>query len=104
MLNLKATRKELKLIEKIADRIVRNYEFLSMVNSSFGFHRSKADFELDIILTHLNGCKLDLRKFLEFPNFDFFHDVWGIAKNLNPITGKLDNFFLPRCAANVKAV
>ena len=42
--------------------------------------------------------QLDFTKLLSFDNFNFSHDIAGIANNLNHDTHKLDNCFCPRCA------
>ncbi|KKK55056.1 hypothetical protein LCGC14_3078450, partial [marine sediment metagenome] len=46
---------------------------------------------------------LDLARFLEGPDFDFAHDVWGIRNHLNRETGQLENCFLPRYATKQAA-
>ena len=61
------------------------------------------EFIMDITAAHLNGCPLDLAKLLDFPDFDFAHDVFGIGGHLNRETGKLENCFLPRCATKKAA-
>lgn len=53
---------------------------------------------MDITACHANGCPLHLTRLLAFPNFDFTHDVSGIAAHINRDTGKLMDSFLPRCA------
>ncbi len=60
--------------------------------------RSLLDWEMDITACHLNGTKLDLDRLLAFGDFDFVHDVFGIARHLDRTTGKLQNHFWPRCA------
>lgn len=62
-------------------------------------YTTRRDLFMDITATHLNGTKLKLRDMYRAPSFDFFHDIWGIANNLNRETGKLENLFLPRFAA-----
>jgi hypothetical protein len=52
---------------------------------------------MDIIATHMNGCPLDLQKLLDADDFNFAHDINGIYHNIDCNTGKLTNFFLPRC-------
>lgn len=69
--------------------------------------RHKVDYEpmdcrMDITATHLNCKKLDLAGLLEFPDFDFAHDVFGIRQHINRETAQLENFFSPRCTARVK--
>ena len=44
---------------------------------------------------HLRDVNEQLR---EAPESHFLHDIWGIHKNLNRHTGKLENLFIPRCA------
>lgn len=41
--------------------------------------------------------KLNLKTFAEFPQFDFLHDFFGIARHAHAPTGKIQNCFLPRC-------
>ena len=57
---------------------------------------------MDLTAAH-TSFGLDLRKLLDAPRFDFAHDVCGIFANMNRRTGRLDNHFMPRCAANAKA-
>jgi len=52
---------------------------------------------MDLTAAHANGCRLDLKKLLEFPEFDFWHDIRGIERHINRETGKLEDCFLPRC-------
>lgn len=54
--------------------------------------------EMDLVATHLNGTTLNLLKFFEFNEFNFLHDFLGIRRHLDRKTGKLKDFFLPRCA------
>lgn len=56
------------------------------------------DLRLDITACHLNGTPLDLKKLLGFDVMSLSHDIMGIRNNLNRITGKLENNFLPKCA------
>jgi hypothetical protein len=53
---------------------------------------------MDLEVTHSNGTPLDFDALLAFDDFSFFHDINGIANNLNRRTGQLENCFLPRCA------
>lgn len=54
--------------------------------------------QMDIIACHANGCPLDLVKLAQFGDADFAHDVFGIARHLDRITGELKDCFCPRCA------
>lgn len=53
---------------------------------------------MDITATHLNGTPLDLKRLLEFDNFNFFHDIGGIMSHIDRTDGKLKRGFLPRCS------
>lgn len=53
---------------------------------------------VDLTLCHVNGCPLNLDKFLDAPEFDFMHDIVGIRDKLDRKTGALNDCFLPRCA------
>lgn len=59
--------------------------------------------QMDITATHLNGCPLNLEKFLEFDLSNFGHDFFGIRRYIDRSTGKMTGWFLPRCY-NSKAV
>lgn len=89
-MNWNVSKEDMKKIQEISKR---GFE---TVKSGY---KSKIDFEMDIIATHLNGCKLDLDKLLSAPKFDFYHDLTGIYHHLNRKTGELTDCFLPRCAA-----
>lgn len=86
----KLTDGEIAVIEEIANRAV-----LSGIVSKF----RKMTLIMDIGATHLNSVKLDLKKFLAAPEFDFAHDIDGIQTHINRATGELEDFFLPRCCA-----
>lgn len=81
--NFDYTLEDAKLFDEIADRALANV---------------KMDLAMVIAACHLNGCPLDLKKLLTFEDADFFHDINGISEHINRNTGKLENFFLPRCA------
>jgi hypothetical protein len=53
---------------------------------------------MDLEAVNSNGCPLDFQSLLDFPNFDFGHDIYGIGKHIDRTTGKLQDCFLPRCA------
>lgn len=40
----------------------------------------------------------DVEKLLAFDNFDFTHDIVGIAKHMDRSTGDMGGMFVPRCA------
>jgi hypothetical protein len=62
------------------------------------------DAMMDVTATHSNGCRLDLQKLHDAPDFDFAHDAFGIRQHLDRDTGKLQHCFLPRCAAREEAL
>jgi len=55
--------------------------------------------EMDIAATHLNGNPLKLDDLLAADDFNFAHDINGIARHLDRDTGKLMHCFLPRFSA-----
>ncbi len=57
---------------------------------------------MDLNATHLNGCPLDLQKLLEFDDFNFAHDIRGIARHLQRSSGVLMNCFSPRSSSHNK--
>lgn len=56
------------------------------------------DIEMSLTACHLNGCPLDLDKLLLADNAVLAHDVAGICNKIDRETGRLIDFFLPRCA------
>lgn len=60
-----------------------------------GDPRDLINIHMDIQATHAT-CPLNLDELLNAPRFDFLHDVYGIANNLNRDTGEIENCFLPR--------
>lgn len=56
---------------------------------------------MDVGATHIH-LPLDLKKFLKADDSNFYHDFFGIRKHLDRNTGKLKDFFVPRCAQKVR--
>lgn len=54
---------------------------------------------MDLSACHANGCPLDLEKLENAQDFDFVHDVAGIARHMDRTTGQLTDCFVPRFAA-----
>ena len=54
--------------------------------------------QMDIVATHVSGCKLRLKELLAADNGDFIHDICGIMHHLDRTTGKLQDRFVPRFA------
>lgn len=55
------------------------------------------DWAMSVSAGHI-ACPVDLEGLYAAREFDFVHDVAGINKNLNHLTGNLDNSFIPRYA------
>jgi len=89
MVIFNADKKDTILIGKIIDRVFKKY-------TTGGCDR--LSFIMDLEAIHCNGNPLDLEKLLKSPGLDLAHDIFGIRKNINRSTGKLENFFLPRCS------
>ena len=83
------------LIERIVTRAMCRYKELKI-------KRRRFDIEMDIEVTHAS-CPLDLAKLLAADDFNFMHDVDGIARCLNHQTFELDKNFHPRCALPVES-
>ena len=77
---------ESQLIHKIVVRASEKYpkEF------------DRLSLDMDITACHLNGTPLRLEELLATDDFNFSHDIFGIARHINRATGKLENHFLPR--------
>lgn len=92
MINWKTTKKDSRLIRAIVDRAMAIFE------ADPDITYSKSDCHMDIRACHVNGCELDLERLLSFPDADFGHDVFGIRRYIDRDTGKLTDYFVPRCA------
>lgn len=91
MIQFNATRPEIELIVQIAQRAVDAAD-------KAGVDYKMSDVILDIDACHSNGCPLELGELLDADATDFGHDVFGIRRHINRITGKLEDFFVPRFA------
>jgi hypothetical protein len=58
---------------------------------------SLIDTWMDLVAVHVNDMKLDFKRLLEFDDFNFAHDITGIANCIDRETGKLTKHFIPRC-------
>ena len=83
---------------------IKDYEFardiVARANNIKGF--GKADvmsLQMDIVATHISGCKLKLQELLSAEVGNFLHDVCGIMRHLDRTTGKLQDCFVPRYAS-----
>ncbi len=91
MISFDVSKKDNELIRKIIDRACKLLPT---------FKRDKISITMDVVACHANGNPLDLQKLLEFPDFDFMHDIVGINRHLNRKTGKLMSGFSPRSSAH----
>lgn len=81
-----------KLVSAIVKRAVATAK-------SLGQTMDPVSTRMDLIATHANGNPMDFAKLLAADDFNLAHDVLGIERHLDRQTGKLTNFFLPRCSA-----
>lgn len=91
-----ATKAEFELISKIGNRAL-------VMCKERGIRAQKSDIVMDLEACH-ETTPLDFERLYHFPDFDFLHDIFGINKNLNRDTLKLENCFLPRCSKPSKRV
>ena len=87
MINWNILTEDRETIGKICKRVKSKYPTTDLLS-----------LDMDLTTTHANGCPLDLNKLLTFPDFDFYHDIFGIITFINRKNGKLTSCFLPRCA------
>lgn len=85
------TASEMTLVLKI---VARSASLLNL--ESLG--SSRQSLAMDLCACHLNGCPLNFKRLLEFPEFDFLHDAAGIIRHMDRSTGKVTDCFLPRSA------
>jgi len=93
MIDFKATEEDNTLVTQIVERFM---EVASNYVDDEGI--TWEELEMSIKAVHLNGCLLDLDKLLAFDDFNLLHDVVGMNNNVCRDTGKLLNFFLPKCS------
>lgn len=74
----------------IIRRITRRWQELSKDK------RDEQDINMDVTAVHCNGNPLKLRELLAADDFNFAHDLGGIAMHLDRTTGKLLHHFVPR--------
>jgi hypothetical protein len=84
-----ATKEEHVLIAKIIER-AKGYDIAP----------DPLSLSMDLDAVHSNGIPLDFEKLLNFPEFDFRHDIVGLQNKMNRAGGEpiLFDFFLPRCS------
>lgn len=91
MLKFDTTLEEMELVQKISKRAFAMYK-------EAGSKASLLEISMDITACHANGCPLNLWKLLRFPEYDFLHDITGIARHIDRNTGRLKDCFVPRSA------
>ena len=85
---LKTTRRDVRLISRIATR-------------AQGLHLGDIDrlsLVMDLEATHAVCCPLRLNDLLNATDSDFVHDIVGIHSHLDRDTGELSGCFVPRYA------
>lgn len=91
-ISFKVSHEENDLIEKIADRA-------HALAEGAGVRYPVMDAMMDVTAVHANGMPLDLAGLLAADNENFVHDVFGILRHIDRMTGKLGNCFVPRYAS-----
>lgn len=89
-ISFKRTNEERRMIR----RAVRRANKLGLIFEAY----DRAHCEMDLTATHANGSPIDFDRLLAFDDFDFTHDITGIARHLDRTTGKLSDLFRPRAA------
>lgn len=89
MLKFTATRPQMVLIKRIAERVFKEMP---------DYPDDLQTVMMDLDAAHSNGCPLNFPLLLNAPRMDFAHDVYGIRRHIDRETGKLLDCFVPRCA------
>jgi len=87
MVNFTSDRQQLEILRQVADRA-----------DELGIGYKRMDMLMDLDAANSNGQPLDFARLLDFPDFDFTHDICGIQRHIDRTTGKLGDCFIPRCA------
>jgi hypothetical protein len=90
------TKDELKTITEIVER-ARNMGYVRG-RKSRDHWSEPLTMIMDLEACHSNGCPLDFERWLKADDFNFAHDVAGIARHMDRETGQLTDCFLPRFA------
>lgn len=85
------------VIDRIAERAWR-------FSKAKGVDYTRKTIVMDLVACNANGTPLDLARLENAPDFDFIHDIFGIRRHINRQTGKIEDCFLPRCAARMESV
>lgn len=92
---------EMELIEKIADRAEAAGYCRGKERPDHWYER--LTLIMDLAATNANGCPMDFARLLAADDFNFLHDIAGVARHINRRTGLMDHRFLPRCARTERA-
>lgn len=77
---------------ELISKIVLRAKGLGLINRRY----SGQTCSMDVNAVHSNGNPLRLADLLAADDFNFMHDICGIARHLDRDTGKLGDFFSPR--------
>lgn len=91
------TAEERALVTKIVARMAK---MAMEVQPYSTFDGNSAAIDLEAV--HCNDTRMDFENLLKADDFNFAHDVFGIERKLDRKTGKLKDFFLPRCTERKK--
>lgn len=83
----------------LVEQCVERYVALRSAQGITTKRGQRLDFAMDLIATHANGNPMDFGKLLAADDFNFLHDILGIAEHLDRHSGKLLHCFSPRCSA-----
>lgn len=89
--SFKTDRDDAQLLRAIAKRAVTHA-------TRMGIPYPLPTAEMDLTACHVNGCPLDLPRLMNAKDGDFGHDILGIRRHIDRITGRLNDNFQPRCA------
>jgi len=89
ILNWNVSKSDHDLIERIVERAIAGHKFPAS---------EELTLMMDLTALQANGTPLRLRDLLDFPAFDFTHDIYGIVRHIDRNTGQLGGCFVPRCA------
>lgn len=83
--SFKCSHEDRALISKIVERAIKRDRTIDAMALN-----------MDITACHANGNPLRLASLLTADEFNFWHDVGGISRHINCVTGQLENCFSPR--------
>ena len=98
MIDCKGRRKKMKNEENLKKRKEESKLIMAIVERAWKsnmLYKEKIDMIMDISKVHENN-PMKLQEWLEADDWNFTHDIVGIATFLDRETGKLMDCFLPR--------